>query len=331
MFLRLTHVVALALLLLSSAAGADDSDTSKGTLVDRVVATVNDEVILQSELARQMAPVSGDLEKIQDMRKRERRRAALMGRVLEEMINEELIIQAASEAQISVGSKEVQAAIDDIKRQNKLDDNQFAEELRKQGFTVQQHRRTVRRSLQRMHAINRLVRQKVSVTDEDIKARYAELGQQSAAVSRVRLQHILLSLPEKPSTEELNKAKELAAEIVNKARSGTSFKDLAAKHSQDPRTKDAGGDLGWIKRNSFDTEWEVIIFAMEKNEVRGPINGPKGLHVFRVSDVEKSERKPFDEVKEKLRNELFQQAMERQTRQWLQEQRKKAHVDVRLQ
>ena len=68
---------------------------------------------------------------------------------------------------------------------------------------------------------------------------------------------------------------------------------------------------------------------MDKGEVRGPINGPGGLHVFYVADLEKTERKSFDQVKDKLRNDLFRREMDRQSRLWLQELRKKAHIDVK--
>ena len=68
------------------------------------------------------------------------------------------------------------------------------------------------------------------------------------------------------------------------------------------------------------------MFAMEKGEVRGPISGPQGLHVFYVSEVVKRAVKPFKEVKQQLRNELYRKSLDRRTRTWLDDLRKKAHV-----
>ena len=79
-----------------------------------------------------------------------------------------------------------------------------------------------------------------------------------------------------------------------------------ADHSSDDQTKYSGGELGWIERGSIDTEWEVIVFAMNKGEVRGPITGPRGLHVFQVTEVERNQQKPFAQMKEQLRNEIVQ-------------------------
>jgi parvulin-like peptidyl-prolyl isomerase len=174
-----------------------------------------------------------------------------------------------------------------------------------------------------------LVRPRVTITDEDVHARYDEMSRRSEAVSRVRLQHVLIAIGDKPSEKEVTAAKARAAEVIEQARAGESFAELAKKYSDDEKTKNEGGDLGWIERGSIATEWEVIVFAMEKGEVRGPISGPRGLHVFHVSDVEKSDLKPFEELKEQLRNELYRKEMDKQTRMWMDDLRRKAHI-VRL-
>ncbi|HWM88792.1 MAG TPA: hypothetical protein VNO33_23235, partial [Kofleriaceae bacterium] len=63
---------------------------------------------------------------------------------------------------------------------------------------------------------------------------------------------------------------------------------------------------------------------------RGPITGPRGLHVFQVTELERNQQKPFAEVKEQLRNEIYRKEMDRQTRLWLDELREKAHIQVKL-
>ena len=124
-------------------------------------------------------------------------------------------------------------------------------------------------------------------------------------------------------SKEPNPVDTLAAnKVLKKAKDGTDFGNLVVKYS--------GEDLGWIERNTLPTEWEVIVFAMTKGEVRGPIKGENGLHVFYVADVEKAVRKPFDDVKEALRDELFRRELNRQTIIWIDELRKKAHVETSL-
>jgi peptidyl-prolyl cis-trans isomerase SurA len=299
-------------------------------MVDRVVAIVNDAVILHSELMRRVAPLTADLDEVADPRERKRRQDKLKSQVLEEMVNEELIVQAAAESKLEVSAKEVQSALEEIKKQNNLDDNQLAEALRMQGYTMSSYRGDVRRQILRMRATNMLVRPRVTVTDDDVRARYDQMSRRSAAVKRIKLRHILVALPDKPTETQIAEAKRKATDLMEKIRAGADFARLAADNSDDEQTKFSGGELGWIERGSIDTEWEVIVFAMNKGEVRGPITGPRGLHVFQVTDVERNQQKPFAQMKEQLRNEIFRKEMERQTKLWLDELREKAHIQIKL-
>jgi peptidyl-prolyl cis-trans isomerase SurA len=304
--------------------------TGKRQVVDRVVAVVNDSVILHSELMRRVAPLTAELDEVSDPRERNRRQDKMKSQVLDEMVNEELIVQAAAESKLEVSAKEVQGALEEIKKQNNLDDNQLAEALRMQGYTMSSYRSDVRRQILRMRATNMLVRPRVTVTDDDVRARYDAMSRRSAAVKRIKLRHILVALPDKPTETQVAEAKRKASDLIEKVRGGADFARLAADSSDDEQTKFSGGELGWIERGSIDTEWEVIVFAMNKGEVRGPITGPRGLHVFQVTEVERNQQKPFAQMKEQLRNEIFRKEMERQTKLWLDELREKAHIQVKL-
>lgn len=299
-------------------------------LVDRVVAVVNDDVILHSEMMRRVAPLSADLDRIADARERQRRLDKLESQVLGDMISEELIVQAATESKLDVSAKEVQAALDDIMTQNKLDETQFSEALRLQGYTMAGYRRDVRRQLLRFRAVNMIVRPRITISDDEVKVRYEEMNRRSAAVKRVHLRHVLVALPQNPTSQQIAEAKARATDVLERARNGEEFATLAKRYSDDEATKAAGGDLGWIDRGSIATEWEVIVFAMNKGETRGPINGPRGLHVFHVEELEKNEQKPLDEVKDQIRGDLLRQELGRQSKQWIDELRKKAFVSEKL-
>jgi parvulin-like peptidyl-prolyl isomerase len=288
---------------------------------------VNGSVILESELEARLVPLVAGLDSIDDARERERRQGKLRTQMLDDMISEELVVQAARDAKLEVEPKEVTAALDEIKQQNNLDDAQLAAALAQQGYTVQTYRKEVERQLLHLRAVNMLVRPRVTVTDEDVRARYDAMSRRSASVSKVHLKHVLIALPENPSNAQLEAAKARAAEVIEKVKGGASFDDVARQYSDDTATQESGGDLGWIERGSIATEWEVIVFAMEQGEVRGPISGPRGLHVFYVQELAKTDLAPFDEVKEQLRNELYRQEMDQETAKWIAELREKAFID----
>lgn len=296
------------------------------TVLDRVVAVVNESVILESELRLRVAPLLADVKAIRDPRARQRRIDKIKRNVLREMVNEELIVQAATTAKLKVKEKEIRKTLDGIKKQNKLDDAGLAQALAMQGYTIASYKKEMRRQILRMRAINMLVRPKVRISKEDVRARYDAMNRRSAAVSKVRLHHVLIALPHKPTDVQIAAAKRKAAEVIRQAKAGVPFKKLAQKYSDDPKTKADGGELGMIERGTIPTQWEVIVFAMEKGEVRGPISGPQGLHVFYVSEVVKKQVKAFKEVKAQLRNELYRKSLDRKTRDWLDDLRKKAHV-----
>lgn len=315
---------------LDDSSSAVEQAKAKALIVDRVVAVVNDEVVLSTELMMRVAPLAFELNKITDLRERTRRQEKLRSQVLDEMINEQLVAQAAGAAKLEVSAKEVQTAISDLKKQNNLDDTQLAEALRMQGYSMSGYRKDVRNQILRMRAVNTLVRPRVNVTDDDVRAKYDEQSRRSAQVSEVKLQHILVSLPQSPDEAQLVAARAKATDIIERTKAGSDFAKLAEEFSDDPATKNTGGDLGWIERGTIATEWEVIVFAMSKGETRGPINGPRGLHVFHVSDLKDNKQEPFDEVKDKLKNEIYRFELDKQTRLWVEELRKSAHYEVKL-
>ncbi len=328
----------VAFLLLLAAGGVAHADTKPASRnagqkisLERVVAIVNDSIILQSELDARLTPMIAQAQSITDEGERKRRLAKLASQILDEMVNEELIVQAAETSKIEVEGSEVQAALDEIKQQNNLDDAGLAQALSAQGYTLQNYKADLRRQLMRLRAVNTIVQPKIQITDEDIKARYDQMQRRSEAVSAVRLSDILIKLPDHATEQQINDAKAKAGKAVERVKGGEDFVAVAKDMSDDSSTKDTGGELGWFERGSINPEWEQVVFSMEKNDVRGPVSGPQGLYVFQVTDVKKSELKPYAEMKDQLTRELKRRELDKQTETWVAELRKKAYIDIKLQ
>jgi len=303
--------------LVAGQASAQQPDTGKRLNLERVVAVVNESVILRSELDARLVPVLSMTAPIA--------RQQRIAKTLDEMINEELIVQAAEAAKIQVDSSEIQAALDEIKQQNNLDDAGLAQALAMQGYTLQAYKLDLRRQMLRLRAINQLVGPKVQVTDEDVRARYDQLQRRSATVEAVFLSHILIRLPAHPTEQQMVQANEKVAKAIEETKM-TPFAVVAQRISASPDIV-----LGWFQRGSLDPAFEQIVFSMQKGEVRGPVPGPDGLHVIRVDDIKQSALKPFPEMKEKLERELKRAELEKQVETWVEELRKKAYVDIKLQ
>jgi parvulin-like peptidyl-prolyl isomerase len=300
--------------------------------VEYVVAVVNDSIILNSELEFRRLPTLGEAQQITDPKERERRIAKLTSQVLDEMVNEELMVQAGEAAKIEVEPSEIQAALDSVKEQNNFDDAALMSAIAGLGYTLPSYKVEIRRQLLRYRAINQLVAPKVSVTDEDVRARYDQMARRTEQVQAVKLSHILFKLPEHATEQQIAAARDRAAKVIERVKGGEEFAKVAAEESDDDSTKATGGELGWFQRGSMaNPEWEPIVFAMEKGDVRGPVTGPSGLHVFLVTEIKRSDLKAFADMKEQLSRELRRREMDKQTQTWVEELRKKAYIDIKLQ
>jgi parvulin-like peptidyl-prolyl isomerase len=242
------------------AAGATVSpNRGKRVKVEYVVAVINDAIILNSELEARRMPVLAEAQQIADPKERERRIAKLTSQVLDEMVNEELIVQAAEAAKIDVDSSEVQAALDEIKQQNNLDDAGLAQVLAAQGYNIANYKQELRRQLLRLRAQNQLVAPKVQVTEEDVRARYDQMQRRSEAVSAVSLSHILFKVPEHATEQQLAEAKDRASKALARVKAGEDFAKVAATESEDETTKATGGELGWFQRGSMaNPDWVAL-------------------------------------------------------------------------
>ncbi len=134
--------------------------------VDRIAAVVNQDVILASELARRVAPMSPGPGKPPP--------AGAERQVLEQMIDELLLTQEAARARITVEDADVSGALQEIKKQNRLDDAGLAKALAAQGYTMELYREDLRQQILRLRAINLIIRPRVTVRDDEVQAAYKE-------------------------------------------------------------------------------------------------------------------------------------------------------------
>jgi peptidyl-prolyl cis-trans isomerase SurA len=271
-----------------------------------------------------------ELTSVTDPNERDRRVGKIRVNALDDMINEELIVQAGEQAKIEVEPSEIQAALDEIKRQNQIDDAGLLQLLAAEGFTLGNYKTDLRRQILRLRTINTIVAPKVNISDDDALARYNELSRRSQAVGKVRLAHILIATPEHPTEQDLVAAKQKAADTLARIRNGEDWNTVCADISDDQSTKATGGEIGWFERGTLqDPEWEKVVFSMNTGDVRGPVGGTSGFHLFKALDTQSSGLKPFAEMKEQIKGELRHREMEKATQQWIDELRKKAYIDIK--
>lgn len=156
------------------------------------------------------------------------------------------------------------------------------------------------------------IKQNTIITDDELKAIYQQNIQQYEVPDRVHVEHILFTTVGKTDAEVAeirNKAEDVLAQARKK---GANFEDLARKYSEDPGSKDKGGDLGWIVRGQTVPAFEQAAFSLPKGEISDLIRTQYGFHIIKILDKETAHTKPFDEVKDSIRTPLLLQKTDQQ-------------------
>jgi peptidyl-prolyl cis-trans isomerase D len=151
--------------------------------------------------------------------------------------------------------------------------------------------------------VNKL-RQNIQITDDQLKAQYQQNIQQYEVPNRVHVEHILFMTVGKTDAE-VEEIKKKAEDVLAQAKKGGNFEDLAKKYSEDPGTKDKGGDLGWIVQGQTVPEFEKVAFSLPKGSISDLVKTQYGFHIIKVIDKETAHTKPFDEVKDSIRAPLM--------------------------
>ena len=110
---------------------------------------------------------------------------------------------------------------------------------------------------------------------------------------------------------EVEEIKAKAEDVLKQAKKGGKFEDLAKKYSEDPGTKDKGGDLGWITQGQTVPEFEKVAFSLPKGEISDLVKTQYGFHIIKVLDKETAHTKTFDEVKDQIRSPMVLQKADR--------------------
>jgi peptidyl-prolyl cis-trans isomerase SurA len=301
---------------------------AQARVVEKIAAVVGDSIILGSEIEEKAAPLLAEVARMPEAAKRAARAAALRREVLERLIDDELILQQAAELKLTVTSEQVDSSIEEIKRQNNIDDDQLREALRAQGMSMAAYRADLKKQLLRFRVINIAVGSRVTISDDDVKTYYDRHMKDGANV-QVRASHIFIAIPENADPAVVAEKQAQAKKLLDRALAGEDFAKLAREASDDPATRAEGGDLGYFGKDMLPKAIEEMVFAMKVGEVRGPVRADRGFHVIKLVDRKIKDPKPLDEVKDDVRMQLRQKEMERQTKSYLAELRKKTLVDVR--
>ena len=245
--------------------------------LDAIVAIVNDDVVLASELMERRDSV---LERLRQQGAEPPVEDTLLSQLMERLVIESLQLQMAEQRGIVIDDETLTEAVNGFARQNDMSFDEFRAALERDGMSYRQFREDVRRELQLQRVQRLLVNRRITITDQDIDDLIASTFFQEMVSDEYRVGHILLAV-EGSAPETIAKAEAAAQAIVAKLRDGADFAQLAMEHSA-ASTALEGGDLGWRRAGGLPSLFAERIIAMAPGETADPIRNNLGFHVVQL-------------------------------------------------
>ena len=301
--------------------------TAPAKVIEQLIVVIDGEPYTLSNLAAYAKAKmgrefpSGDLKKINDDDRE----------VLEQFITEKLLEAEARESGIKVTEQDVSQYIDEIKKRNRLSDDELKTVLSREGQTLESYRASVKSELEKSEILNRQVRNKVNITNDDVERYYKLNANKFRSEDRVRLRHILLALPQAATREEVQAANEKAMDLYKRIVAGADFAELAREYSQGAGQAD-GGDIGWVSRGKLISGIEQVAFEkLSVGQVSTPFQTSMGVHIVKLEARESGTVLPLATVAPKIKEELQSKALEDRFVKWLKtDLRRKHRVDVKI-
>ena len=282
---------------------------------DGIVAIVNSDIIMLSEMKRELAP---ERERIQ----KEYRGEALARRLktaeymaLTTMIERKLQLQEAKVRNNVVTDQEVRQAIQQMKQQGRTIDEANPADMK-----------SAREQMMLFRIVDRDVRNAVIAGDSDLKRYFQEHRDRFALSEEYTLSQILI----KPrSQDDTADAREKVREVMTRLKQGDSFEDLALRFSDGPNASH-GGHLGLVRQGELLPEIERTIATMVPGGTSDMIETPDGLHIVRLEDKKPKQFRPYEQVRAEIQGLVFQQKSEDAFQSWLANLKNKAYIEIKF-
>jgi len=307
--------VALSALLVSHSAQA--------TVVERVVAVIGDRAILLSDLKARAQPFLVQVTQgVQPGAQRSAAISQVYKGVLDKIVDEELEERVAIQAKVTVTSKEIDDAVARVAAQNQISVSKLLSEAAKTGVTEPQYRDELRRQLLQAKLVNVRLQGRIRVTEEDLKLAYRKIVLEER--QKLSAKVAVIRIPANGGS-----ARALAERVAEAARS-QDFAQLARQFSQDPSTREAGGQLPEGKPSELPPAIARISLALEVGESSQVVRVGDDFMIVRVNSRTASQLPTFDEARRELGDRVYMDKMGQARRTWLDGLRRRNHVEVRL-
>lgn len=348
-------------------AAAAEPPATAPAVVGRAIAIVNNEPIFSNELEREADPFIERYKKSAPEKEQTKEKITdLKKEILNRLIEEKLLFQEAKNKKIRVTKVDIERGIEQFKEPFGVDaqgkarsaseiDKKFQEQLVKEGMTQDQFNKRVEDQIMKVKLIEQEVKSKVALpTEEETKKFFEKIqnkisGKSVETVSadeesditqvskylermtgeQVRIRHILIRSPKNESAELRAEAKKKLEGILQRIKNGEDFAFLAKKFTEDPLSRERGGDLGFIAKGDLGLpEIDAVIFKMKEGEFSAVIETEIGYHLVKLIEKKAPHPLEYEDISEDLKNLIAQRTFNQKLEKYLKDLRAKANIKV---
>ncbi len=318
----------LALLLVLTMLIPFTPKLSASEMVDRIVAIVNDDVICLYDVHDMLRVLEN---RVDEMGYPEERREEIMNdlrqKVINKLIDKKLTDQELKKYDIGVSEEEIDRTLERMKENGIFNDEELQEMLSTEGLTMEEYREEISDQILRRKLVNREVKSKIVITEEDIRRYYEDHYDEYKSATRYHLRNIIMKFSRMNLDSQKKALRQKMEKVIEKLKQGESFAELADKYS-DTAQSFQGGDLGFF---DLDKMAEIIreeVKDLKSGEFTPIIETDQGFQIFYVEEVKKTEGKTFEEAREEIEKVLYNQVVDEKFRAWLEDLRKKSHIEI---
>ncbi|WP_404413886.1 peptidylprolyl isomerase [Vreelandella aquamarina] len=318
----LSLLVGAGTLVVSSSVLAQSFSGGERQMLDRIVAVVNDSAIMRSDLDRRLDQA---INQISAQGEDAPGRDEIEEQVLDQMVLEEIQLQMARDANLSIDDTDLNRQVRNIAESNDMTLQAFADRLEAEGTSLAQVREEIRREMLTRQVQQRQVGQRVSVTNRDVE-RFLEERGGDVNQAETRARHILVGVG---SGRSESQAQAFVEQAMARLEQGESFATVAREMSDDQGSAVNGGDLGWLRPGQTVPEFDEAMSELDVGEVSSPVRSQFGYHIIEVLDRRRSSVSNQD-MREQVRQAIFQRRANQEVDTWKREIREQAFVEKRL-
>ena len=246
---------------------------------------------------------------------------------MDKMIEQELVRQAAEATGIEISEAEIDTALAEISEPFDNPD-EFNRRIQSEGFTPDSYRQHVERMLAAKKYLDDIRMSAATVSDEELETYYRDNEIRLTLPEQVRVRHILLTWKPMGKQDDRAAIREQMTPILERARAGEDFAELAREYSDDSATAGNGGDTGLFQRGQMVPAFESVAFELQPGEISDPVETPFGVHILRLEEHKEARLLPLEEIREQLREHIREEKMEAAVKQETERLRQEGDVAI---